>query len=153
MIDFQDAVAGSRAYDLISLIEDARRDVSPELAEIATAHYLAAMRAQGTPLDEDHFRAEMAVMAAQRNAKIVGIFARLYTSATASARYLVLSAAGLGLSGARPAAIRRWPVCAHGMIVLFPTARRILPELESRVIRTRHDHGGGAGHAHAPADR
>jgi len=78
LIDFQDAVAGSAAYDLISLVEDARRDVSPELAEAATAHYLAAMRAQGTPVDEAAFRHEMAVMAAQRNAKIVGIFARLY---------------------------------------------------------------------------
>jgi len=78
LIDFQDAVAGSTAYDLISLIEDARRDVSPELAEAATAHYLALMRAQGARLDEKRFRQEMAVMAAQRNAKIVGIFARLY---------------------------------------------------------------------------
>ncbi|HWX89027.1 MAG TPA: phosphotransferase, partial [Rhizomicrobium sp.] len=78
LIDFQDAVAGSPAYDLISLTEDARRDVSPEVAEAATAHYLATMRAQGTPLDETGFRREMAVMAAQRNAKIVGIFARLY---------------------------------------------------------------------------
>ncbi len=77
LIDFQDAVAGSPAYDLISLTEDARRDVSPELAQIATAHYLAAMAAQGTPLNETQFRHEMAVMAAQRNAKIVGIFARL----------------------------------------------------------------------------
>jgi aminoglycoside/choline kinase family phosphotransferase len=78
LIDFQDAVAGSMAYDLISLVEDARRDVSPELAEATTRHYLGAMRAQGTPLDEQAFRHEMAVMAAQRNAKIVGIFARLY---------------------------------------------------------------------------
>jgi N-acetylmuramate 1-kinase len=78
LIDFQDAVAGSPAYDLISLIEDARRDVRPELAEAATAHYLAVMRAQGTPVDEAAFRHEMAVMAAQRNTKIVGVFARLY---------------------------------------------------------------------------
>ncbi len=78
LIDFQDAVAGSRAYDLISLTEDARRDVSPELAERTTAHYLKAARAAGSKLDESRFRAEMAVMAAQRNAKIVGIFARLY---------------------------------------------------------------------------
>ncbi len=78
LIDFQDALAGSPAYDLISLVEDARRDVRPELAQAATAHYLAAMRAQGTPVDEAAFRHEMAVMAAQRNAKIVGIFARLY---------------------------------------------------------------------------
>jgi aminoglycoside/choline kinase family phosphotransferase len=77
LIDFQDAVAGSLAYDLISLTEDARRDVPPDIAEAATAHYLAAMTAQGTPLDEARFRREMAVMAAQRNAKIVGIFARL----------------------------------------------------------------------------
>jgi hypothetical protein len=87
LIDFQDAVAGSPAYDLISLTEDARRTVSPELAEIATAHYLAVMKAQGTPLDETRFRHEMAVMAAQRNAKIVGIFARL-TKRDGRPRYL-----------------------------------------------------------------
>jgi aminoglycoside/choline kinase family phosphotransferase len=73
LIDFQDAVAGSRAYDLISLIEDARRDVPPEIAAATTDHYLAAMN--GT--DAGRFRAQMAVMAAQRNAKIAGIFARL----------------------------------------------------------------------------
>ena len=78
MIDFQDAVAGTKSYDLISLLEDARRDVTPELAEAMTRRYLAAMQAQGTPLDEEAHRAEMAVMAAQRNAKIAGIFARLY---------------------------------------------------------------------------
>jgi aminoglycoside/choline kinase family phosphotransferase len=87
LIDFQDAVAGSRAYDLVSLIEDARRDVSPALAEAATAHYLAAMRDQGIALDEAAFRQEMAVMAAQRNTKIVGIFARLYRR-DGKARYL-----------------------------------------------------------------
>ena len=87
LIDFQDAVAGSPAYDLISLTEDARRDVSPELGEAATKQYLAAMMAQGTPLDEASFRHQMAVMAAQRNAKIVGIFARLY-SRDGKARYL-----------------------------------------------------------------
>ncbi|HUJ04426.1 MAG TPA: phosphotransferase [Rhizomicrobium sp.] len=73
LIDFQDAVAGTRSYDLISLLEDARRDVSPELAETMTKRYLAAVDA-----DEESHRAEMAVMAAQRNAKIAGIFARLY---------------------------------------------------------------------------
>ena len=78
LIDFQDAVAGSRAYDLISLVEDARRDVAPEVARTTTAHYLQAMRRQGTPLDERAFRSQMAVMAAQRNAKIAGIFSRLY---------------------------------------------------------------------------
>ena len=87
LIDFQDAVAGSQAYDLISLIEDARRDVSPAMAEAATTHYLAALKRQGTPVDETEFRHAMAVMAAQRNAKIVGIFARLYKR-DGRARYL-----------------------------------------------------------------
>ena len=78
LIDFQDAVAGAQAYDLISLVEDARRDASPELAEAMTRRYLAAMRAQTMPLDEIAFRASVAVFAAQRNAKIVGIFSRLW---------------------------------------------------------------------------
>jgi hypothetical protein len=78
LIDFQDAVAGSAAYDLISLTEDARRDVSPELAEAMTRRYIAAVRDRGLPLDEEAFRASVAVYAAQRNAKIVGIFSRLY---------------------------------------------------------------------------
>ena len=51
LIDFQDAVAGSMAYDLISLTEDARRDVSAAIAEAATKHYLVTMAAQGTPVD------------------------------------------------------------------------------------------------------
>ncbi|MEI9887831.1 MAG: phosphotransferase [Rhizomicrobium sp.] len=89
LIDFQDAVAGSKAYDLISLIEDARRDVAPEIAEATTVHYLDAMRAQGTPLDEAAYRGQMAVMAAQRNAKIAGIFARLHKR-DGKARYLSL---------------------------------------------------------------
>ena len=87
LIDFQDAVAGSKAYDLISLVEDARRDVAPEIGEAATAHYLKAMRQQGTPVDETAYRSQMAVMAAQRNAKIAGIFARLYKR-DAKPRYL-----------------------------------------------------------------
>lgn len=78
LIDFQDAVAGSPAYDLISLTEDARRDVAPALAERTTEHYLQTMQAQGTPLDAENFGAAAALFAAQRNAKIVGIFARLY---------------------------------------------------------------------------
>jgi aminoglycoside/choline kinase family phosphotransferase len=78
MIDFQDAVAGPPSYDLISLIEDARRDVSPELAETMMQRYLDNRRASGHAIDDEQYRAEAAVMAAQRNAKIAGIFARLY---------------------------------------------------------------------------
>jgi aminoglycoside/choline kinase family phosphotransferase len=85
LIDFQDAVAGSRAYDLVSLLEDARRDVAPEMAAVMTAHYLARVGIA----DPAAFRREMAVIAAQRNAKIAGIFARLYAR-DGKARYLAL---------------------------------------------------------------
>lgn len=77
LIDFQDAVIGSNAYDLVSLLEDARRDVPAELAEAMVTHYLSTMRNQGTPVDDEELRAAFAIMAAQRNAKIAGIFARL----------------------------------------------------------------------------
>jgi aminoglycoside/choline kinase family phosphotransferase len=89
LIDFQDAVAGSKAYDLVSLLEDARRDVDPTVAKAALCHYLDTMRAQGTPLDEAAFAAEMATLAAQRNNKIVGIFARL-AARDGKPRYLEL---------------------------------------------------------------
>jgi aminoglycoside/choline kinase family phosphotransferase len=89
LIDFQDAVAGSRAYDLVSLIEDARRDVDPALAEAMTRHYLYAMGGEGVAMDEQRFRHEMAVIAAQRNAKILGIFARL-ARRDGKPRYLAL---------------------------------------------------------------
>ncbi len=74
MVDFQDAVAGHPAYDLISLLEDARRDVSPALADAMTAHYLARSNVRSSP---EEFRSATAILAAQRNAKIIGIFARL----------------------------------------------------------------------------
>ncbi len=129
IIDFQDAVAGSIAYDLISLTEDARRQVSPELAEAATAHYLDAMRTQATPLDEARFRAEMAVMAAQRNTKIVGIFARLYAR-DGKRRYLsylprVWTYLERDLRHPLLSDLRGW----YDRVI--PKARRTLPELES----------------------
>jgi hypothetical protein len=112
LIDFQDAVAGSKAYDLVSLIEDARRDVEPALAEATTVHYLAAMRAQGVPLDADAYAAECAVFAAQRNAKIVGIFARLFRR-DGKARYLsylprVWAYLGRDLSHPALSALKSW---------------------------------------------
>jgi hypothetical protein len=89
MIDFQDALAGNRSYDLMSLLEDARRDVAPELALAMRNRYLAAVNADGCTLDEAAFAAEAAVTAAQRNAKIAGIFARL-ANRDGKRRYLSL---------------------------------------------------------------
>ncbi|MEE4154377.1 MAG: phosphotransferase [Erythrobacter sp.] len=72
LIDFQDALVGHRAYDLVSLLQDARRDVSPELEEAMLTRYIE--RAQ----PGNDFRADYARLGAQRNAKIVGIFTRLH---------------------------------------------------------------------------
>lgn len=71
LLDFQDALVGHPAYDLVSLLQDARRDVSPELEAAMFDHYV-----KQTGQGED-FLADYAVLGAQRNAKIVGIFVRL----------------------------------------------------------------------------
>lgn len=71
LLDFQDAVAGPAPYDLVSLLEDARRDVTAATAAAARARYLAAFPAR------DAFATASAVLGAQRNLKIVGIFCRL----------------------------------------------------------------------------
>ncbi len=73
LLDFQDAVLGPAAYDLVSLLEDARRDVSPRVAAAMLERYLAAF----PDLDRERFAAAYAVLGAQRNAKIIGIFTRL----------------------------------------------------------------------------
>jgi N-acetylmuramate 1-kinase len=73
LLDFQDARLGPPAYDLVSLLEDARRDVPPDLADAMTLRYLAAR----PELDGQAFRAAYAVLGAQRNAKILGLFSRL----------------------------------------------------------------------------
>jgi hypothetical protein len=73
VLDFQDAVIGPASYDLVSLLEDARRDIPPALAAAMYRRYEAAFPGA----DRDAFAASYAVLGAQRNAKIVGIFTRL----------------------------------------------------------------------------
>ncbi|MBV5325557.1 MAG: phosphotransferase, partial [Rhodospirillaceae bacterium] len=73
LLDFQDAVAGPATYDLMSLLEDARRDIHPLLAERMKQRWLAHF----PELDRSVFEASWAVMAAQRHAKVIGIFTRL----------------------------------------------------------------------------
>jgi len=72
LLDFQDALAGHPAYDLVSLLQDARRDVDEGVEQAMLAHYRAA-----TGVGED-FAAAYHVLGAQRNAKILGIFTRLW---------------------------------------------------------------------------
>ena len=73
LIDFQDALVGHRAYDLVSLLQDARRDVDQAFAARMVAYY----QEQRGENDAD-FLADYAILGAQRNAKIVGIFTRLF---------------------------------------------------------------------------
>ncbi len=72
LLDFQDALVGHPAYDLVSLLQDARRDVPVAVEAAMLAHYRAIA---SPPAD---FDAAYAVLGAQRNAKIIGIFTRLW---------------------------------------------------------------------------
>lgn len=72
IIDFQDALIGHPAYDLVSLLQDARRDVDPALEQTMLAYYRNAIGA-----DAD-FDLHYALLGAQRNTKIIGIFTRLW---------------------------------------------------------------------------
>ena len=74
LLDFQDAVCGPASYDLVSLIEDARRDVPAALGAAMIERYLAAF----PELDRAEFLRSCAILAAQRNCKIIGIFTRLW---------------------------------------------------------------------------
>lgn len=73
LLDFQDAVMAPVAFDLMSLIEDARRDVPAALAQALVERYLAAF----PQVDRGDFAQSFAVFGAQRHARILGTFARL----------------------------------------------------------------------------
>ena len=73
LLDFQDARAGPAAYDLVSLLQDARRDLGSGLEAAMVARYL-----QASPgVREAKFRAAYAILGAQRAVRIVGVFHRL----------------------------------------------------------------------------
>ena len=72
LLDFQDALAGHKAYDLVSLLQDARRDVPIQL-EAEMFDYYVRKTGEGAEFLGDYAR-----LGAQRNAKIVGIFVRLW---------------------------------------------------------------------------
>lgn len=84
VLDFQDAFAGHPAYDLVSLIEDARRDIAPGLRTRLVARHAAA-----TGIDPDALQRALAILGAQRNLRILGVFVRL-ARAHGKPRYLAL---------------------------------------------------------------
>ena len=78
VLDFQDAVAGHRGYDLISLLEDARRDITHDLREGMMYRYLQAQNNFTEQIGtEENFRRDCTILAAQRHSKVIGIFTRL----------------------------------------------------------------------------
>ncbi|HSD91447.1 MAG TPA: phosphotransferase, partial [Methyloceanibacter sp.] len=77
ILDFQDALRGPLAYDLVSLLQDARLDVPEPLERDLLARYCAARGAQSQHFSSDQFVSLYATLGAQRNSKILGIFARL----------------------------------------------------------------------------
>ena len=77
IIDFQDAVLGPAAYDVVSLMQDARIDV-PELTELTLfSRYIKKRREADANFDAAEFASLYAIMSAQRNTSLLGTFARL----------------------------------------------------------------------------
>jgi tRNA threonylcarbamoyl adenosine modification protein YjeE len=76
ILDFQDALIGPAAYDVASLAMDARVTVAEAVEHDTLEAYVAARKAVGA-FDEEKFREAYAIMAAQRNSKILGLFVRL----------------------------------------------------------------------------
>ncbi|CAD0184563.1 putative phosphotransferase related to Ser/Thr protein kinases [Ruegeria sp. THAF57] len=74
LLDFQTAMLGHPAYDLVSLLQDVRRDVAPGTEMRMITRYIAA-----TGVNDHDFRTAYAVLGAQRNLRILGVFARLAT--------------------------------------------------------------------------
>jgi hypothetical protein len=72
LLDFQDAMSGHAAYDLVSILQDARRDVPPAIEAAMIDRYIAQ-----NPQDKEAFRAAYAILGVQRNLRIVGAFAKL----------------------------------------------------------------------------
>ena len=73
LLDFQDAYQGPVTYDLMSLLEDARRDVSENLRRNMVARYLARFPA----IDPDAFNTSFSILAALRHTRVLAIFERL----------------------------------------------------------------------------
>lgn len=77
ILDCQDALKGHPAYDLASLLQDARLDVPEALEQKLFEHYCAAVSTKEAAFDRDSFAFAYSALGAQRNTKVLGIFARL----------------------------------------------------------------------------
>ena len=73
LLDFQDAHAGPAAYDLVSLVQDARRDVGPDAAAASLDRFLSAR----SDVSRSRLEAALAILGSQRALRILGVLARL----------------------------------------------------------------------------
>ncbi len=144
LIDFQDGLMAHPAYDLVSLLEDARRDVSPDMREALIARFCDKA---GLEYDES-FKTAYAVMGAQRNAKILGIFVRLaerdnkphYRELIPRVQKLFLNdIKGADIKGAAFADLRDWLKTHLPEIFKMPTAPiRTAPIKTAMILAAGH---------------
>lgn len=123
LLDFQDALVGHPAYDLVSLLQDARRDVPPELEAEMFDYYLGA-----SGDEPEQFLADYARLGAQRNAKIIGIFVRLWRR-DGKPRYLDLIP-------------RVWGLLERDL--MHPALEPVAKWFDANIPRELRDAGGGA---------
>ena len=128
MLDFQDAVRAHRAWDLMMLLQDARRDVSPEREAACLNRYLLAE----PHLERDAFLADYAAVSALNACRIIGLFTRL-TVRDGKPRYAELHSPGLGLSGPQPGRPRH----GSGIGLVRPPAASGSPRGHERARRPR----------------
>jgi aminoglycoside/choline kinase family phosphotransferase len=88
IIDSQDALIGSRAYDILSLIDDVRIKTSAGLKEKLLNYYLSLVMKEKN-FNIEQFKKEFSILSVQRAMKIIGIFSRLFKRDKKS-RYLKL---------------------------------------------------------------
>ena len=147
LLDFQDALAGHPAYDLVSVLEDASRDVPPELEREMIDRYLGQTGA------DERFERGYWALAAQRNTRILGVFCRLWkrdgkdrykhsSRAVGSARRDLQSS-----SRARPSLVR--PAYSATVRVLSGRKRRVTRKARagtpSPASKQSARHGDGKG--------
>ena len=72
LLDFQDAMLGHPAFDVVSLLQDARRDIDPDFERAMCAYFQTR-----SSMSADHFATSYAAFGAVRNLRIIGMFARL----------------------------------------------------------------------------
>jgi len=129
LLDFQDAVIGPRAFDLVALLQDVRRDVSADLIQDLRRRYLEAL----PDLTADAFDTSYAVIGAQRNTRILGTFTRLLLRDGKPGYLGFMPRTWRLLEGdlAHPALspVRAW-IDAH-----IPSAMRRPPELSQELVR------------------